>query len=393
MPTTTLEAFITPQLIRWARERRNLTMSAAAKKMHVNPDKLNDWENSKGHPTFRQAQDLANKLKIPFGYLFLSKPPIESLPLPDLRTIKNETPAQPSPNFLDVLYDAFRKQEWYHEYLEEENTPPIQFVSKFSVKDEPKVIATDITNTLGIDNDLRQMCDNWEQFLLELIRRAEKARILVIRSGIVGSNPLRKLDVNEFRGFAINDNLAPLVFINENDYKTAQIFTIIHELAHLWIGNSGISNLDYRSKKQSNDIDQFCDHVAAEVLVPSDDFLIAWNDFIRVERNLEKLARRYRVSQFVILRRAYDFNKVDTQQFHDLYDKLLERVTPKKKDGGGHYYKLVLSRNSPTLTKSLMAAASEGRVLPTEVSRLLNIRISKLNTLEAFIVFGEVPHA
>lgn len=395
MFVTTTEALVTPQLLKWARERWNYSINEIARKIHVHPDKVGAWEEegSKIRPTFRQAQDLAKKLNIPFGYLFLSKPPTESFPLPDLRTIKGKNPLHPSPNFLDILYDAFRKQDWYHEYLEEETAAPVQFVGKFNLGNDPKVIAVDIANTLGINDDLRETCNDWRQFLLELMRRAEKARVLVMRSGIVGSNTYRILDVQEFRGFAISDGLAPLIFINENDYKTAQIFTLVHELAHLWTGNSGISNLDFRSKQQSNAIDQFCDRVAAEVLVPSDDFLIRWGDFTSLERNLDRLARHYRVSTFVILRRAYDSDKVDTQQFEQLYETLLQRITPRRTDGGGHYYKSVLSRNSPTLTKSLIAAASEGRVLPTEVSKLLNIKISKISTLETFIELGETPRA
>ena len=393
MPLTTLEAFVTPHLLKWARDRWDYSIEAVAKKINVNPSQLEAWEkeDSKVRPTFRQARDLAKKLNIPFGYLFLSEPPRESVPLPDLRTIKGKNPLNPSPNFLDILYDAFRKQEWYHEYLEEENVPPVPFVGRFNLANDPKVIAIDIANTLGINDDLRETCNDWKQFLLELVRRAEKAHVLVMRSGIVGSNPYRTLDVQEFRGFAISDALAPLVFINENDYKTAQIFTLVHELAHLWIGNSGISNLDFRSRQQSNAIDQLCDRIAAEVLVPSDDFVIRWGDFIGLKRNLQRLAHHYKVSTFVILRRAYDLDKVNFQQFEQLYDGLLEMVTPKRSDGGGHYYKSVLSRNSPTLTKLLMSAASEGRVLPSEVSGLLNIKISHFNNLEAFIAFGELP--
>jgi len=395
MSTAELEALVTPHLLKWARERWNYSIETIATKINVNSDVVEAWEREEGEvrPTFHQAQILAKKLHIPFGYLFLSKPPEDDLPLPDLRTIKNKDLLQPSPNFIDILYDAFRKQEWYHDYLEEDDYPPLPFVGKYDLEDEPKAIAVDIANTLGIDDGLRETCTDWKQFLSELIRRSEKAHILVMRSGIVGSNTYRLLDVQEFRGFAISDNLAPLIFINDNDYKTAQIFTLVHELAHLWIASSGISNPDYRSKAQSNIIDQFCNRVAAEVLVPIEDFIVRWGAFISLQRNLEKLARHYKVSTFVILRRAYDSDMVNSQQFEQLYDELLKKITPKRKDGGGHYYKSVLSRNSSTLTRSLMSAASEGRALPTEISGLLNIKVSQLNKLELFIAFGELSHA
>ena len=388
-----VEALITREMISWAIERSRETPDNIARKLNVKPEKLSAWEKGDTRPSIRQAQDLAKKLNIPFGYLYLSTPPTESLPLPDLRTTADATPRRPSPNFLDVLYDAFRKHEWYREYLQEEDASPLPFVGKFTLDDDPKNVGKDIRDTLTIDDKLRQNCDSWQQFLTEFIRRAEQSRVLVLRSGIVGSNTHRLLDVEEFRGFAITDNLAPLIFINETDYKVAQIFTLAHELAHLWIGRSGISNPNYmlRSKEQKNVIDQFCDSAAAEVLVPTDDFLARWNHFYSLNKNLDRLARHYRVSQFVVLRRAYEFNEIQDDEFRVKYRELLKKPTRKKDDGGGNYYNLVLSRNSSTLTRSLILAASEGRVLPTEAARLLNVGVTKLNAIESYI-FGEPRH-
>ena len=113
MSTIITEAFITPEIIEWARKRRNFSHHDLARKIHIDPQEIESWEKGDTRPSFDDAQNLAKKLYIPFGYLFLSKPPIESLPLPDLRTRKGITRLQPSPNFLDILYDAFRKQEWY----------------------------------------------------------------------------------------------------------------------------------------------------------------------------------------------------------------------------------------------------------------------------------------
>jgi Zn-dependent peptidase ImmA (M78 family)/DNA-binding XRE family transcriptional regulator len=381
-------------MISWAIERSRETPDIVARRISVKPEKLISWERGDTRPSFRQAQELAKKLKIPFGYLYLSSPPAETLPLPDLRTMAGTPPRKPSPDFLDVLYDVFRKQEWYRQYLEEENAFPIPFVGKFKLDDDPNAVAADVRGTLGIDNKLRQECHSWEEFLKELVYRAEEARVLVLRSGIVLSNTHRKLDVEEFRGFAISDDLAPLIFINENDFKAAQIFTLAHELAHIWVGKSGVSNPNYmlRSKQQQNTIDQFCDRIAAEILIPNDDFLIRWNGFSSLDDNLDKLARHYRVSAFVVLRRAFEFDMIPDDTFRAKYQELLAK-SRKKKSGGGDYYSLVLSRNSAILTKSLILAASEGRLLPTEAAGLLNLKVSRLNAVESYILFGEPKHA
>lgn len=386
-----VEALITREMISWAIERSQEPLDNIARKLNIKAEKLSAWEKGDTRPSIRQAQDLAKKLYIPFGYLYLNTPPKESLPLPDLRNVADATPRKPSPNFLDVLYDAFRKQDWFREYLQEEDAPELKFIGRFKLNSDIKNVGQDVRDILGIDDKLRQNCANWEQFLTEFIRRTEQARILVLRSNIVGSSKSRPLDVEEFRGFAVSDKLAPLIFINESDYKVAQIFTLAHELVHLWIGQSGISNPNYmlRSKEQKNAIEQFCDRTAAEVLVPKDDFLARWNHFYNLDKNLDRLARHYRVSQFVILRRAHEFNEIKDDEFQIKYQQLLEKPPREKKDGFRNYYSSVLSRNSATLTRSLVLAASEGRALPTEAARLLNVGVIQLKAIENYILFGE----
>jgi Zn-dependent peptidase ImmA (M78 family)/DNA-binding XRE family transcriptional regulator len=390
-----IEAFITPRLVRWARERRNLSTDVVAKKVSVSASAIDAWEKGAARPTIRQAQQLAYRLNVPFGFLYLSTPPAETLPLPDLRTVAGAPPRKPTPDFLDTLHDVLRKQQWYHEYLRDQNAAPVPFIGRFNLGDDPKAIAADIRDTLGINDDLRRTCGTWEQFLTKFVSRAEEARVLVLRSSIVGSNTHRQLDVEEFRGFAISDDLAPLVFINSRDAKAAQIFTLAHELAHLWIGQSGISNPDYtqRSSQQHHVIDRHCDRIAAEVLVPVSDFTMRWTGFKTLDENLERLAARYRVSAFVILRRAYELGKVQSDEFRAKYQDLLERSKNKRAEGGGDFYATLLSRNSTVLTSALLAAAAEGRIPPREAAGLLNIRMTKLSDVESHLMLGRVGSA
>jgi Zn-dependent peptidase ImmA (M78 family)/DNA-binding XRE family transcriptional regulator len=385
-----VDALITAKMVRWARERVNMNPAELARKMNIKPEKIKAWEDEDAYPTFNQAQELAKKLKIPFGYLYLISPPSEDLPLPDLRTIPGTPPAKPSPDFLDVLYDALRKQQWFREYLENEKANTIPFISRFKLTDNPLNVAIDIQKTLGIDNTLRQRAKNWEDFLTLLTQKAEEARILVLRSGIVGNNTYRKLNTQEFRGFAISDTLAPLVFINGNDYKTAQIFTLVHELAHLWVGQSGVSNPDYtlRANQQNNAIDRLCDSIAADVLVPSEDFLLRWESFDSIDDNIERLSIKYRVSAFVILRRAYVLGIIDKDVFLSKYDELLTRIKRKSSESGGDFYTMILTRNSATFTTRLLTSMSEGKVLPTEAARLLNLRVTSLRSIENGIFAG-----
>jgi len=374
------EAFITPELVTWARQREGLSAENAAHRIKVKPDRLESWEKGVARPSLRQAQTLAQAFNIPFGYLFLSAAPVEELPLPDLRTIANRPPGSASPELTDLLHDVLRKQEWYREYQEDEGAQPLPFIGRYSIADDADQIAADIRDTLGVDDELRNKARTWEDFLRLLVRQAEDAGVLVLRSGVVGNNTHRKLSVAEFRGFAISDDLAPLVFINAQDWKVAQIFTLAHEVAHLWVAESGISNLDYRrpSWEQRNDIDGLCDQVAAETLVPRDDFLPRWLHQNTVDENLQALATRYRVSRFVILRRAYETDTLTRDEYRAYYDQLATKVRGTGAEGGGNFYANLLARNSSTFTLALLAATAEGRVAYRDAARLLNVKLKTL---------------
>lgn len=389
------EAFVTPRLVEWARERQGLTPKTAAHRINVKPERLDSWEKGEARPTFRQAQDLAQRLHIPFGYLFLSAPPSEELPLPDLRTVGTRPLANPSPELSDVVQDALRKQQWYREYQEEEGGSPLPFIGRYSLSDSPDEIAADIRGILGINEDLRQKATDWEEFMRLLVRQGEEAGILVLRSGVVGNNTHRKLSVAEFQGFALSDDLAPLVFINGQDWRAAQIFTLAHELAHLWIGQSGISNLDYRkgSSQHQNSIERLCDQVAAETLVPKQDFLSRWQAGNSVDVNLQILARRYRVSQFVVLRRAYENDLLTGEQYRDHYEDLRAKVKRGGTAGGGEFYANLLARNSSALTLALLSATAAGRVPYRDAARLLNVKIRTLTAVYERLLGSGQAHA
>jgi len=201
--------------------------------LHVAVEKLEAWEQGRERPTLRKAQDLARKFKIPFGYLYLSEPPEETLPIPDLRTKSGSPPRKPSPDFLDVAYDALRKQDWYRDYLKNEQAERVPFVGRFTRSSPTLAIAEDIRHTLHLDHAFRHSVIGRDDFFNQLTRRAERAGVVVLRTGIVGSNTTRPLDPAEFQGFAISDPMAPLVFVNTRDFKAAQVFTFVHELTHI----------------------------------------------------------------------------------------------------------------------------------------------------------------
>lgn len=377
------EALISPCVLTWARRRRDLDAAGLARRLGVKPEKVKAWESGDGRPTFRQAQRAAEALYIPFGYLFLREPPAERLPIPDLRTVGDKPPREPSADFLDLVNDILTKQQWYREYREAEGADPLPFVGRYGVDDDAEAIAADIRGALPIDDEMRNRAANWDEFRRELTRRCEGLGILVMRSGIVGNNTRRPLDVDEFRGFAISDDLAPLVFINGRDAKAAQIFTLAHEMAHLWIGEGGVSNPDYklRSDEQGSDIERVSNRVAAETLIPSDDFRERWrNGSTSIETNMRRLSRHYKVSGIVALRQAFDLGLVEPEDYWTLYEDMALSAPPVKSGGkgGGDFYATVLSRNGSAFASAVISGAAEGDLLLDEAARLLGVNVGRL---------------
>ena len=377
------EALISPSVLAWARRRRDLDADGLARKLNVKPEKVKAWESGDGLPTFRQAQRAADALYIPFGYLFLREPPAERLPIPDLRTVGDKPPRDPSPDFLDLVNDVLTKQQWYREYREAEGADPLPIIGRYGVNDDAETIAADIRDALSIDDVMRKGAADLDAFRRKLTFHCEDLGILVMRSGIVGNNTHRPLDVDEFRGFAISDDLAPLVFVNRRDAKAAQIFTLAHEMAHLWIGEGGVSNPDYklRSDEHGSDVERVSNRVAAETLVPSADFRKRWRDAAPIEENMRRLSRRYKVSNITALRHALNLDLVTPKDYWTLYEEMALNAPPaknNKRGGGGGTALNAISRNGRVFTRAVISSSAEGSLLLGEAARLLDVNVAVL---------------
>lgn len=367
------QAYINPDMLQWARTRAGMGVDEVARAVGIKPEQLERWELGETFPTFRQAQGIAHALHTPFGFFFLPEAPKETPLLPDLRTIADVQIKKPSANLIETIKQALQRQAWYIEYQKEQGQEQLSFVKKFKPNADPKVVARDIRSVLEIDIEQGQR--SWEEYHRELIRGAEKAGILVMRSGIVGNNTRRKLDVSEFRGFAISDPIVPVVFINAADAPAARLFTLIHELAHLWFGCSGISDAAHGNTRNE---EIACNAVAGEFLVPSDIFIKYWNSNINCfDEEIAKIARLFHVSKLVIIRRALDLKLIDKEQYNNFYFAELERFR-KNESKGGSFYRNVATKNSRRFSRAVISEALSGRLLLRDAGKLLGVQPAKI---------------
>ena len=323
---------VKPELLTWARERVDYSLKEAEQAISTN---YGNWENGKGEPTIKQLETIAHKFYVPFGYLFLDQPPQERLPISDFRIIGNQHPKRPSPNLLETIYDAQRKQAWLKEQkIEDEEGRVFELMPRTT---EEQIVSV-INELLSIET-LRDRANTYDVFLNSLIKKLHEREFLVIRNSVVGNNTHRALDSNEFRGFALFDEYAPLIFINGKDYKAAQIFTLVHELAHLFLGETGL-DADYHLK-----VEQKCNQIAGEVLLPESALKAIFKKGDKLDK-LDKIAKHYKVSKFVPLIKARQCNLINQATFGEKWDHFIEALakSSRQSKGGGQFYNNVKYR-------------------------------------------------
>ncbi|MFZ5610556.1 MAG: helix-turn-helix domain-containing protein [Pseudomonadota bacterium] len=364
---------IRPELLRWARERAGIH---DADGLLGRFPKLGQWEAGEAQPTLKQLESFAQALHVPIGYLFLASPPEEPLPIPDLRTHDGRAVRRASPDLLDMLYACQERQGWYRDFAAVTRMPEAAYVSSASLDDSPQDIAARMAEVLGFDVTARATCRTWEEALRLFIAQADAAGVLVMVSGVVLSNNRRILDPEEFRGFALADRRAPLVFINGADTKSGQMFTLAHELAHLWLGSSAVSDASAAPLNGYRREEVWCNAVAAELLVP----LAALRPEIQrgepLDDAMQRLARQFKVSTLVILRRLLDAGALDRPAFDRAWaeERARLRELAQSGAGGGDFYRTTLSRVSRRFARALVESTLEGQTLYRDAFRMLGVK-------------------
>jgi Zn-dependent peptidase ImmA (M78 family) len=376
-----VEIELQPAVLRWARERSKLDQEELARKIAVKVERLRAWEGT-GRISLAQVGKLAAKTYTPEGFLFLPAVPEERLEIPDLRTV-GDRPIQPSPNLLDTVRAMLRRQAWMRGELVEQGADGLDFVGSAALGDPVEDVATAMREALDLATGWADRVPTWVEALRLLRERMDAAGVLVASSGIVANNTRRKLDPDEFRGFALVDEYGPLIFVNGADYRSAQMFTLAHELAHVWVDASGVSNSDLADLDAPRpDVEQRCNAIAAEFLIPADDLRSAWPDVAGDARRFEHIARRFKTSQIVAARRALDAELIPRSQFFEFLDAY--RANPERGarivGDGGDFWNTQGVRIGRRLSHAIVQAVEDGRLLYQDAYALTGLRGATFDT-------------
>lgn len=362
---------ISPEIITWA-----LSQTSKEKLGEKLMNNITKWLNGTKTPTFNQIEDFSRKANIPLGYFFLQTPPVEKLDLLEYRTIDSIQLANPSRNLIDTVHEMENIQDWMKAYRQDLGFDRLSVVGCMSgVKDVNRIVDR-IRHDLDISKTWFETTKDSRDAFGYIRKQLEECGVVVMMSGIAGKNTHRALDINEFRAFTMVDDWAPLIFINAADSNGAKLFSLLHELTHIWLGKSDLFNDRQGRSKDVSDIEIICNAVAGELLVPKDVFLENWNErktdiYIRIA----ELARTFRCGEIVIARKAMDCKKIDGKIYDQVVQTAIENYNQVKKNkdaSGGNYYNTIGSRLDGCFVRALCESINMGRTTYTEAYHLTN---------------------
>ncbi len=357
---------IRPEMLTWAIARAGFDLPEFAEK---NP-KVVEWIEGEKQPTVKQLESFSKKVYLPFGYLFLPEPPTEELPIPYFRSNGGDSD-QIHINVYDTILNIRQRQEWLKDYLKENEFRELDYVGRFDGNSDAQTIVADIRKELKLDEHWASRFATWDEARKHLSKTIESIGVVVVFNGVVENNTHRPIPVEECRGFVLVDNIAPFMFVNNSDWKSAQMFTLVHELAHIWTGES--AGFDFKNFLPANDpIEILCDKVAAEFLVPQKAFL----EMYTPQKGYQAIARHFKVSEIVVARRALDLGAITKNEFFTFYNEYSQREFIKKENqgNGGDFFATANWRVSLSFAAHVRNALNTGQLLYRDAYRLTNLK-------------------
>ena len=382
-------SIIKPQVVRWVRTRLGLSEDALAYSLGIKTERLIGMENGESPVSMTQACNLARLVLKPVEMLMGSNPPLFKPGVADFRTIGNEEISNISVQLEATLLHAQECQDWYADMREDNGYAPFPFIGCISLDTPVETAAEKVRELLEMSDSDRLNCRDCKAYFKTIVSRIERQNVLVMQNGNVGNNNRQKLNVDEFRGFALSDKYAPLIFVNTSDSANARTFTLIHEFVHLLLGNTGISSPE-TNPDPVNRIEQYCNAVASEFLLP-----------VRVLKGyckscgeldyekLQELASRQRISFAVVAISARKHGLLSQSMFDEFYSKYRQicktvadknRLKAKNSEGGPSFEAVAAKRFGSPFIRAIIMEMKYGTLTPSEACHLLSIK--KITTAE-----------
>ena len=367
--------FIKEEILLWAIEESQLPLE----KIKAKFPSIDSWIDHSKDPTFQQLKSFADFLHVPFGYMFLDESPKKELLYAEFRAIANKKPMM-SKNLEDLLSEMTIRQNWMREYREDQGYEPFEFVGKFQHKSVAEVKEF-IYEALVIENYWSENLRNFDEAYSSLKKRIEDLGVLIMQSGVVGTNTHRKLDIHEFRGFVLLDPFAPLVFINTNDSKAGMIFTLMHEFIHVLMGEENILDIDEENLSYI-DVEKKVNLITSKILMP--DEILFDHKFTNIHSEIIEIAKKLKVSSFSLAIKLKQMGLITQSIVEEVKKTSIENFeenNKKEKKSNPDFYTVLNSKLSPSFSEAVISQTRAGEITFTEAFNLLGV---KGNTFDKF---------
>lgn len=385
-----IEALIRPELLIWARKTAGFEIAHVAKRLHVSPERLEDWERDEGRPTMVQLRKLARIYKRPLGVFYLPEPPRDIVPLHDFRRIPGKVAGVQSPELRFEVRRAQSRRELALDLHKAVGGLPSTFALSATLSDEPEVVGTAIRDALGIQYEDQIKWTGWHDPFNAWRSALENASVLIFQATTVA--------VTEIRGFSIAETPLPAIVVNIKDSPRGRTFTMLHELTHLMLHEGGLCDTLEEGERRPEDqrAEVFCNRVAGAALVPRQRLLT--EEAVRnaprqaewADDEVARLARRYGVSREVLLRRLLIFERITKtfydrkiQQYHEEYE---EQAEQRPAEGFAPPHQMAISAVGPFFARLVLSSYYQEHITASEVSDFLEVRLRHLPKIEASVL-------
>ena len=372
---------IKPEVIRWALSQADEEQIG----VHM-MDGVKKWIDGTKKPTFNQIEAFSKKVNIPLGYFFLQAPPEEKIQLLEYRTVDSAELVRPSRDLIDTIHEMERIQDWMKEFRQDTGFSVLPIVGSLKGRNDVASIAQTIRFDLELDYDWYKNSRSISDAFNHVRSLLEYSGIIVMLNGIVGNNTHRALNIDEFRAFAMVDEWAPLIFINNADSQGAKLFSLFHEMAHIWLGENDLYN-DRNVSQMVRPIEVLCNAVASELMVPFDLFINEWSN-CQTKDAREKItiiSKVFKCGESVIARKALDAKKINSEIYKNVTLDAIKAYKNKRatKAPGGDYYKTMVSRLDGRFVRALCESVNMGRTTFTEACKLTNTSVKTFPEIAA----------
>jgi len=384
-----IPALVNAKVLRWARETAGLDTATAARKIGRPEEELRQWESGRKLPSVAQMRNAARVYRRPLAAFYLPEPPPDLTRLTDLRRLPSEVPADFSHELRLLIRSARRRQRWIRDLLREVGESPLSCVGCARLDTDVEELSRTVRGLLGVTDEVQASWGTRAEALRDWLDAIEGTGVFVFQSGNAG------VKVEEMRGFALPDTVAPVIVVNSKDARSARIFTALHEFVHVLVDEEGISNLVLPSSSTGSAarIEVFCNSVAAETLVPASRLRADWKRGLSdraLDSCIKGLAESYKVSREVIARRLLFLRFITREVYEEKREEyqrdFAEYEETARRKGGEvriRWERRVVAANGRAFTRAVLAALGRGLVSARDVSALLNTKLRFLPRIEA----------